>query len=510
MRNQNLQNSNTNKGNTATKKYVKSGSISGKVHTKTTSGKAGIPSDESRKSDYKMKMSVSKSGIKRVKRIYETDRHKRVMSPIEAERRSRMLYGNVSASFHMQAQRSKRLKARRTLAHVPAPKPLSVNTSGTLGFGQRLKNAIVSHFRKIDFVLLLFIAIVGIIGVIAVHSGSMTDPFHRRIDFLQMFCFAAGILAVLLLPLVDLSGVLTKWKWIYAANVILLLITLVFGYSPTGEENNSWINLGFTSIQPAEFSKVLFILSLSAHLEKVRERINSLPELFSVLLHGVSVIGLVLAEKDWGNTLVFIVIFIAMIFCAKIDWRYILGTIIVVIAAFPIVWENLGEFRKKRVLIGFNPELDPQGYGHQVIRSRNAIASGGLFGQGYLNGETIQRPGALFAQHTDMVFAVVGQEFGFVGCAVLILAYAFLVVRVLTIAGKSGDYAGTYICCGVAGMLIFQFVINIGMALGITPVVGITLPLVSYGASSLICMYASLALVMTVYAGSKNYSYKSI
>ncbi|MBR3996158.1 MAG: FtsW/RodA/SpoVE family cell cycle protein [Clostridia bacterium] len=307
-----------------------------------------------------------------------------------------------------------------------------------------------------------------------------------------------------------MSEILKWWKWIYLANIVLLLITLVFGYSPTGDENRSWINLGFTSIQPAEFSKVMFILTLSAHLNKLRERINTLPSLLSLLFHGGSVIGLVLAERDWGNALVFIVIFVTILFCAKIDLKYVIGCVVAGIIAFPIIWDNLGEFRKRRVLIGFNPELDPQGYGHQVIRSRNAIASGGLFGQGYLNGETIQRPGALFAQHTDMVFAVIGQEFGFVGCVVVIAIYVLLVTKIISISSKAGDYAGTYICSGVAGMFIFQFIINIGMALGVTPVVGITLPLISYGTSSLIAMYASLAFVMSVCANSNSYSYKSI
>ncbi len=440
----------------------------------------------------------------------KTNRQKRVMSPIDAERRNRFLYGTMSTSFRMQSQRSKHLKARRTFSPVAAPKPLAVNTTGASGFWNVLKKTLLSHFRKIDFVFLALIVTVGLIGVVAVHSGSFTDPAHRRIDFLQTACFVAGIIAVTVLPAIDLSSFLNRWKWIYAINVLLLIITLIFGYSPTGEENNSWINLGFTSIQPAEFSKVLFILTLSAHLDKIRERLNSFIPLLSILLHGGVIIGLVLAERDWGNTLVFIVIFIVMLFCAKLDLRYIFGSLAAVIAIFPIIWENLGEFRKKRVLIGFNPELDPQGYGHQVIRSRNAIASGGLWGQGYMNGETIQRPGALFAQHTDMVFAVIGQEFGFVGCAVLIVLYALLVTKIITITAKSRDYSGTYICCGVAGLFIFQFIINLGMALGISPVVGITLPLVSYGASSLICMYGALALVMTVNANSKNYSYRSI
>ncbi|MBR0453001.1 MAG: FtsW/RodA/SpoVE family cell cycle protein, partial [Bacteroidales bacterium] len=116
-----------------------------------------------------------------------------------------------------------------------------------------------------------------------------------------------------------------------------------------------------------------------------------------MFLHGGAIIGLVLLERDWGNGLVFIVIFVTLVFCAKINWKYIALCIGAVVVAFPVIWENLGEFRKRRVLIGFNPELDPLGYGHQVIRSRNAIASGGLLGQGYLKGETIHKAGGLFA-----------------------------------------------------------------------------------------------------------------
>ena len=458
----------------------------------------------------KMKLTAKPAGVRRIVRSYSSNRIARVMSPLEAEKKNRELNGNISTSFHRQSLRSKRLKARRTIALAPAPKPITANKSGGARLFDDARRVLLAHFSKIDFIFLLTIIAIAVIGILAVHSGSMTLPSHRRIDLLQFSAFFIGISAIILAPIIDLNGILKWWKWIYLLNVLILVVTLIFGYSPTGEENRSWINLGFTSIQPAEFSKILFIMTLSAHLEKLHDRINTLDSIFRLLLHAGVIIGLVLAERDWGNALVFIVIFVVMVFCAKIDLRYLIGCFAMLVVAFPLVWENLGEFRKKRVLIGFNPELDPHGYGHQVIRSRNAIASGGLLGQGYLNGETIQRPGALFAQHTDMVFAVIGQEFGFIGCAAVILIYAAIVTKIVSIASKSGDYAGTYLCCGVAGMFIFQFVINIGMALGITPVVGITLPLVSYGASSLVAMYSALALVMAVYAGSKSYSYKSL
>ena len=476
------------------------------IKDNSNSTKSGLRS-VSNVGNMKMKLSLKPGSSRRVKRFVETDRSKRVTTPIEAEMRNRELFGKASTNFHRQ---SRKLKARRTFALSPAPRPVTANKSGVSKYVSNIRRVVMSHFRKLDLTFLALIIIIAITGIIAVHSGSMTLAMHRRIDFLQISAFFVGITAIIILPALDISEILKRWKWIYIINIVLLLVTLVFGYSPTGDQNRSWINLGFTSIQPAEFSKVMFILSLSAHLNKLRDRLNTLPSLFALFLHGGTIIGLVLAERDWGNALVFIVIFITMLFCAKIDFKYFLGWIIAVVIAFPIIWDNLGDFRKRRVLIGFNPELDPQGYGHQVIRSRNAIASGGLLGQGYLNGETIQRPGALFAQHTDMVFAVIGQEFGFVGCAIVIAIYALLITRMVSTASKAGDYSGTYICSGVAGMFIFQFIINLGMALGVTPVVGITLPLISYGASSLIGMYVSLAFVMSVYANSNSYSYKSI
>lgn len=453
-------------------------------------------SDEQEK--LKLKITDHRKNNRDLKHTVESDKSKRVLSPVE--------YSQLT--HYKQHGKSKKLRAKREINPHSAPAISSKFSIKSCVYS--IKKGIKSYLNKVDFIFLFLVILIGFIGILAVHSGSMTDPAHRRIDTLQVFSFVLGISAIFFIPLFDVEEILKKWKLIYFINILILVITLFLGYSPTGEENKSWINLGFTSIQPAEFSKVLFILSLSSHLENVKERLNNLPVLMSVIFHGLSIIGLVLAERDWGNCLVFIFIFLILLFCANINYKYIFTGICSSVILFPLIWDNLGEFRKRRVLIGFDPELDPLGYGHQVIRSRNAIASGGLLGQGYLNGETIQRTGGLFAQHTDMVFAVIGQEFGFIGCITLIFLFAFLIIRIISIGSKAGNYFGGYVCCGVAGMFIFQFIINIGMALGISPVVGITLPLVSYGTSSLISMYFSLALIMLVYSNSKSYSYKSI
>lgn len=465
-------------------------------------------------SGLKVRLSGKRVRRKRIASPEITEKLSRVMTPLDAENKNRELYTNlgvVSSSSRHQAIRSKRLKARRTIALSPAPAPVTAPKTGRSRLFGEIKKGVTEHLKRLDYPLLIVITLIGIIGVLAVHSATLTLASHRRYDLLQIAGFFFGIFAIVVIPFFDYGEIIKRRKLVFIINAAILVFTLVFGESVTGDTNRNWVDIfGITKVQPAEFAKVLFIISLASHLSLVRERLNRIRTLLGVIAHGVVIIGLVLAEKDWGNALVFVAIFVTMLFAAKIDVRYILGGLALSVAAFPIIWDNLDDFRKKRILIGFNPDLDPLGAGHQVIRSRNAIASGGLLGQGYMQGSTIQAKGALYAKHTDMIFAVIGQEFGFVGCALLIGAFAFLVIRIIHAASTSKDYAGTYICAGVAGMIIFQFVINIGMALGLTPVVGITLPLVSYGTSSLLSAYAALALVMAVAANSKNYSYKSV
>ncbi len=469
--------------------------------------------DGSESAGLRTKLQGKRVRRRRISNAAETDKEKRVMTPLDAERKNREIYSNlgvISASAHRQATRSKRLKARRTIALSPAPTPVTAPKTGFARIVSDIRKGVTEHIKRLDFLMLIAIVVVAVFGILAVHSATLTEANHRRSDVLQIGGFLIGMFAIIVIPYFDYGEVVKRGRLIFFLNVGILLFTLIFGKSVTGDSNRNWIDLGFTMIQPAEFSKVLFILSLSAHLEKVKDTINRIPVLLGVLGHGAIITGLVLGEKDWGNALVFIAIFASMLFAARLDIKYVIGSLALGVMAFPLIWDSLSEFRKRRVLIGFNPDLDPQGFGHQVIRSRSAIASGGLFGQGYMQGATIQQKNALFAKHTDMIFAVIGQELGFVGCAALISAFVFMVGRIIRCAGKSRDYAGTYICAGVAGMLIFQFVINLGMVLGISPVVGITLPLVSYGTSSLLSIYAALALVMSVYANSGSYSYRSI
>lgn len=438
------------------------------------------------------------------------DKLSRVMTPLDAARKNVEFYSTLGIENNdarRQALRSRRLKARRTIALSPAPVPVTAEKNGISRLFNEIKSGITEHIKRLDIPLIAVVIIIGIIGILSVHSATLTISTHRRMDILQIGGFIIGLCLMVLLPYIDYSDILKKTPFIFWLNVAILVYTALFGFNPSGESNESWISLGFTNIQPAEFSKILFIITLSAHLEKIRDNINRPGTLLSLLLHGGIIIGLVLIEKDWGNTLVFIAIFAFMLFAAKIDLRYILVIAGIATAAFPVIWEHLGEFRRRRVLIGFNPDLDPLDVGFQAIQSRSAIASGGLFGQGYMQGNIVQHPTALAEKQNDMIFAVIGQEFGFIGCAIVICAFAFLIYRIIRIASRSKDYAGIFMCAGVAGLTLFHFIINIGMALAITPVVGITLPLVSYGTSSLLSFYTAYSLCMTVSANSYKKQY---
>lgn len=477
---------------------------------------AKIKSTDSTSEGHELRAKFTEKKVRRRKKIGITEsggKSDRVMSPLESNEKNRELYSNLgimSVSTHKQMLRSKRLKARRTLTLTPAPAPVNAPKNGIERLYSEIKKEVVTHLKKLDIVFLCIIALIGIFGIIAVHSATLTEASHRRYDFLQIAGFLMGIFAVVVLPFIDYNEITKHTKLIFIFNVAILVYTAIFGISVTGSTNRNWVSFfGITNIQPAEFSKILFIISLASHLDALRTGVNKIKGLFAILLHALVIIGLVALQQDVGNLLVFVAIFVTMLFAAKIEYKYIFASIAIAVVSFPIIWENLGDFRRKRILIGFNPDLDPLDVGHQAIQSRNAIASGGFLGQGYMQGEIIQRKGALFAKHTDMIFAVIGQEFGFVGCAIFIVCYAFLALKIVSIASRAKDCVGTYICAGVAGLFIFQFIVNIGMALGLTPTIGITLPLVSYGTSSLLSMYFALALVMSVHSNSKNYSYKT-
>jgi rod shape determining protein RodA len=317
----------------------------------------------------------------------------------------------------------------------------------------------------------------------------------------QIIAIIIGIFLFIVMSLIDIELIAEKWIFLLLFNILFISTLFIWGVEG-GTGNKSWLRFFNIGIQPAEVVKVSFAVLLSkqlAVLKESRQGINSVPSVLMLVLHfGFMFMLIIVSSRDLGSALVFAVIFIAVLFAAGIKaiW-FFLGTIVVA-AMSPLIWNNLlSDYQKARILAPYFPEtVDPSGLGvtWQANQSKIMLASGQLTGQGYLKGTQTQSSMMPF-KHTDFIFAVAGEELGMIGCCVIILLLVAIILRCLYVGVKSKSYMSMMVCSGVAAMLIFQTFENIGMCIGITPVVGITLPFFSYGGSSVMTTFAALGIV---------------
>lgn len=371
-------------------------------------------------------------------------------------------------------------------------------------FGVNIKE----RLKRMDIILLLCTTVLSIISLMTILGGM--DNFGRSKLVMQIAMTVLGFVFVFLISNLDYRYIIDK---LYIAmlmfSVLLLSITLLFGISGINTEttNRSWltiINLGSfkISIQPSEFVKLTFICTFAKHISSVKETINKPLTLLGLLAHAGLIVGLIFASGDVGVALVYLGIIFVMLFCAGLSVWYILGAVAIVLLIFPFLWDLMEGYRQDRILAGFNPELDPYGYGMQPLMSRDAIANGGLFGKGLFGGSVYEE---LAASHTDFIFATVCEKFGFIGGALVIITLCVLIVRIIYIAVNCKDFMGRLICFGVSAIFILQTLETIGMSLAIIPVVGITLPFVSAGGSSTLALYLIIGIVHSVNAQEKKF-----
>jgi len=322
----------------------------------------------------------------------------------------------------------------------------------------------------------------------------------------QATAIAIGIVGMFILSKADYMHVLKYYKYMYLFSVTLLVAVLLFG---VGDEvgNRSWFRFGPVGIQPSEFVKLAFIVVIANHLDKNRHRINHPKNILQLLLYFGVLFGLILYAGDLGNNLIYGFIFLCMCFAAGMSLWYFLGGAFVLAASAPILWDLLAGYRQMRIRIGIDPTLDPEGWGYQVLMSMRAISSGGLLGHGYQQGPITQRMGNrhIPEQWTDFIFSAIGEEFGFVGAILALLILVLIIVRILIIARNARTNAGSLICVGVMSMIIAQSVVNIGMTLGVLPVIGVTLPFFSYGGSSIISSLWAVGMVLSVRSRTNIY-----
>ncbi len=361
-----------------------------------------------------------------------------------------------------------------------------------------------SFFRKGDLVLLLLCLATTGFGCLAIASATNPTGAFRSVA-VQVAAALLGVLFFIVFSSIDTEFFSEHRLALVLFNtVLLLLLRTPFG-EDFGTGNRSWLDIPLVpfSIQPAEICKITYILIMASVMASHQNQVSSIPSVFHMVFHLALLVGVnYVMSNDAGVSLIFVFIFIGMTFAGGVSliWFLLAGGGIA--AAIPFLWNYvMAEYQKDRFRILWDPTVDPNGEDQRYhsLRSLYTLRGGGWVGQGLFNGNRVQAD-SLPAQHTDYIFSSIGEELGFLGCVAVMVLLFLIVWRCIYVGTKSPDYLRRLVCFGAASALIFQIMSNIGMCLGVTPVIGLTLPFFSYGGSSLVTIYAMLGLVSGVHA----------
>ena len=355
-------------------------------------------------------------------------------------------------------------------------------------------------WQHFDYVLLIAALLLTVYGILMVYSatlaGSAKDaPFFTTFPGHQAIFAVVGLVLLVAATLVDARWIQSSGYVIYGVNLVLLLAVAAIGAKSHGAQR--WIDVGFFQFQPSELAKLLIIVTLAKFFSDNRERIH----LFRYVLLSLALVaipvGLVYVQPDFGTAMVLLAIWLGMAVMAGVRLAHLglLGGGLALLG--PIVWQFMKDYQRNRLLIFLNPESDPSGEGYNMIQSRISVGSGGWLGQGFAHGTQSQLD-FLKVQHTDFIFAVLGEELGFVGAIGLFLLFVILLFSVIRAASNQREQFGRVFAMGIVSMLLFQIFINVGMTVGLMPVTGIPLPLISYGSSNLLTTLVGFGLLQSL------------
>ena len=357
--------------------------------------------------------------------------------------------------------------------------------------------------RYFDFKLVLLVTALAVIGIFAV--GSAEPELQNR----QIAGFAFGLFLMLVISLFDYSVLLNLYWIMYVFNIVLLVLVIVMGKDAKGAQR--WLNLAGIQFQPSELAKILIILFFAQFICKHRETLNTFKYIALCVILFAFPAGLILEQPDLSTTIVICLIFCVIMFIGGLSWKVIGGVLAVVIPAFMIFMYLIMQpdqtlineehmYQLNRVIAFFNKEEYANSLGYQQEYSVMAIGSGQLTGKGYKNNQisSVKNANFIAEQQTDFIFAVIGEEFGFVGLCTVIILILLISVECMLIARRAKDLAGTIIAAGIGAMIGFQSFINIGVVTYLLPNTGLTLPFVSYGLTSLVSSFIGIGFVLNV------------
>ncbi|MCK4738624.1 MAG: rod shape-determining protein RodA [Deltaproteobacteria bacterium] len=348
---------------------------------------------------------------------------------------------------------------------------------------------------QIDWPLLAVTILLSLVGIMAIYSSTLSEGtyfFHRQ-------CYWLLIGTFLLLPLlfIDYSTIERFAYPIFFISLLSLLAVLIFGQKFGGAQR--WLSLGIVSVQPSEFAKLAFIIALAKYFSSIRipHRGLGIKELIIPALILLAPFLLIAKQPDLGTALIFVFIFTSVLMVVKIRTKTVIGIFIALASLMPFAWLYLKDYQKARLLSFIKPGSDPLGSGYHLLQSKIAIGSGGLFGSGFTKG-TQGSLKFLPEHHTDFIFPILAEEWGFIGSLIVLGLFFALVTRGLDIAGGAKDKFGFLLTFGITAMIFWHLIINLAMVTGLLPVVGVPLPFLSYGGSFLTTMLIGVGLILNI------------
>ena len=361
---------------------------------------------------------------------------------------------------------------------------------------------------KLFLLLCLFLSAVGTVMVSSATHRTADGALLSRDAKVMVLALVLGVAACLVISFIDYDLILKLWPVIAAGSLFLMLLLIPFGEAPSGREDaRSWLRITSSLyLQPSEILKIGFIITFSKHLSLLKNDLSSVKNVFFLCIHAMIPIALVVYTGDMGSALIFMLMFVGMMFIAGVHWAYFPLGIAAVAAALPLVWYKVFDNIQRNRILAL---IDPQSYPNEIYQQQqagNAIREGGFFGAGLFKGAYTQS-GSVPESANDMIFSVICEETGLIGAFVVLLLFALLAIRIIYVGKRANNYAASMICYGIMFMIIAQVAVNIGMCLKLLPVIGITLPFISAGGSSVVSLYLAVGLVLSVYRSSGAISY---
>ena len=348
-------------------------------------------------------------------------------------------------------------------------------------------------FKNFDYILLVCILLLGFISLVTMYStegGKIL--FHTKSHFTKLIVFTV---MMLIFSFINIKFWFSIGYFSYFIVICLLVWTYFFGLTSSGSKR--WIDLYFINLQPSELMKIFIILCLAKYFHRMKlENVNSIYTILTSLIIIILPMGMVIVQPDLGTSILIAISGIAVLWFAGINYKYFIYTVLGFLILLPFIIAFLKPYQKLRVLTFLNPDKDPLGAGYQIIQSKIAVGSGGIFGKGFLKG-TQSYLEFLPEKHTDFIFTLFSEEFGFVGSALLLVIYAIIIYRIVAIGASSRSYFAKIFCYSFGAAIFVYIIINMSMVLGLLPIVGSPLPIMSYGGSSMLATMIGFGIVMS-------------